>query len=62
MPWLVRLLLFLPVIFLIALVYAGQRHDNARDILHSSLRISLKSTIYLVLLVVVMQLLHAIFV
>lgn len=62
MAWIGRLLLFLPVMFLIATVYAGQRHDNARDTLHSALRLTFEGVVSLALLVLAMQLLAVLFI
>ena len=34
--WLVRLLIYIPVMFLILVVFIGQKHDNAVDTLRES--------------------------
>lgn len=38
MNLLFRLAVYVPVLFLIAIVVVGQHHDNARDTLHGAVR------------------------
>jgi hypothetical protein len=55
MTWTVRLLLFVPVLFLVCIVVIGQRYDNARDTLRGALRATVKMFVYTLLLVAGMQ-------
>jgi hypothetical protein len=55
MTWTVRLLLYLPVLFLVCTVVIGQRHDNAPDTLRGALRATVKMSVYTLLLVAGMQ-------
>jgi hypothetical protein len=47
-----RLLIYLPVLFLICVVCIGQRHDNARDTLRGALRATVRMFVYTAILVV----------
>lgn len=62
MSWLSRLLLYLPVLFLIMIVYAGQRHDNARDTLRTAGRMTVKGFVYTLALIAVMFTLEWLFI
>lgn len=62
MEWLWRLLILVPVVFALALVYAGQRHDNVSDTVHEAKRLAFKGTVSVVLIVAVMQVLQAVFI
>ncbi|MEE9127423.1 MAG: hypothetical protein V3U11_09810 [Planctomycetota bacterium] len=53
--WLVRLLIYIPVMFLILVVFLGQKHDNAADTLRESVRKTLKWVGWTIVLVLVMQ-------
>ena len=53
--WLVRLLIYIPVMFLILVVFLGQKHDNAADTLRESVRKTLKWVGWTIALVLVMQ-------
>ncbi len=54
--WVVRLLIYIPVMFLILVVYVGQRHDNARDTIRESARATVKWVSLTIVLVVIMEL------
>ena len=54
--WIVRLLIYIPVMFLILVVYIGQRHDNARDTIRESVRATVKWVSWTIVLVVIMEL------
>lgn len=62
MSWLVRLLIYVPVLLLICIVYAGQRHDNARDTIRTSVRMTVRMFVYTVVLVVGMQVCEFLFI
>ena len=62
MSWLVRLLIYVPVLFLVCIVCIGQRHDNARDTVRAAARATVKMFVYTVLLVAGMQLCELLFV
>lgn len=62
MNWLVRLLLFVPVIWLIMIVYAGQKETNAKDTLRAAGRKTVKFVAWTVVLVGGMLLLEAVFI
>jgi len=62
MEWLWRLLILVPVVFGLSLVYAGQRHDNVPDTLHEAKRLTFKGVVSVVLIVLIMQLLQALFI
>ncbi len=51
----VRLLIYIPVMFLILVVFLGQKHDNAADTLRESVRKTLKWVGWTIVLVLVMQ-------
>ncbi len=53
--WFVRLLIYIPVMFLILVVFLGQKHDNAADTLRESVRKTLKWVGWTIVLVLVMQ-------
>ena len=53
---LVRIALYAVVLFLIMVVYTGQQHDNAGDILRDSVRKTGKFLGWTAILVVVMEL------
>lgn len=59
---LLRLLIYLPVLFLICVVVIGQRHDNVRDTLRGSVRATIRMFLYTVLLVVGMQAVQLLFI
>ena len=61
MALLVHLLFLVPSLYLVCVVYAGQRHDNARDTLHAALRLSFKCLWNLAILVAVMQICQFLF-
>lgn len=60
--WLVRLLIYVPVMFLILVVFLGQKHDNAADTLRESVFKTAKWVGYTIALVVVMELCFLLFV
>lgn len=62
MIWLGRLLIYAPVLFLIMIVYAGQRHDNARDTVRTAARMTVKGFVYTLVLIVVMFALEWLFI
>ena len=62
MSWLIRLLIFIPVIYLVMVVYVGQRQDNAADTLRLAVRPAAKGVLYTVILVLVMQVLQWLFI
>ncbi len=62
MTWVQRTLLYLPILFLICVVYAGQRCTNARDTIALAVRLTVKSFVYTVVLVVVMWLCAVLFI
>ncbi len=53
--WLVRLLIYIPVMFLILVVFLGQKHDNAADTLREAVLKTLKWVGWTIVLVLVMQ-------
>ena len=62
MSWLLRLVLFVPIIWLIMVVYAGQKETNAKDTLRSAGRKTFKFVAWSVALVGLMLLLEAVFI
>jgi hypothetical protein len=60
--WFVRLLIYIPVMFLILVVFLGQKHDNAADTLRESGIKTIKWVGYTIVLVVVMELCFLVFV
>lgn len=60
--WLLRLLIYIPVVYLVMVVYVGQRQDNAVDTLRQAVRPALKGVLYTVILVLVMQILQFLFI
>jgi len=62
MSWILRFLLYVPVLYLITIVFAGQRHDNARDTLRSALRMTVRAFVYTVVLILVMFVLEWLFI
>ncbi len=54
--WLVRLLIYIPVMFLILVVFIGQKHDNAADTLRESALKTVKWVGWTIVLVLVMEL------
>lgn len=59
MDGVIRLLILFPVVFLVGVAWAGQKHDNAKDTLHSGLRAAMRWTLWIVILVVVMRVVTA---
>lgn len=55
MSWLLRFLVYVPVLFLILVVYVGQKHERAPAILADATRKTVKWTAWTVVLVVIMQ-------
>ena len=53
--WLVRLLIYIPVMFLILVVFIGQKHDNAVDTLRESVVKTVKWVGLTIGLVLVME-------
>ncbi len=62
MSWLVRLAVFVPMLYLVMVVYVGQRHDTAADTLRSAVRPTVKGILYIAILVVVMETLQGLFI
>lgn len=60
--WFVRLLIYIPVMFLILVVFLGQKHDNAADTLHEAGLKTIKWVGYTIVLVLVMELCFLVFV
>ena len=58
----VRVLIYLPMLFLICVVVIGQRHDNARDTLRGAVRATVRMFVYTVLLVVGMTAVQFLFI
>lgn len=54
--WLVRLLIYIPVMFLIMVVFIGQKHDNAADTVRESMLKTMKWVGWTIVLVLVMEL------
>lgn len=54
--WLVRLLIYVPVMFLILVVFLGQKHDNAADTLRESVAKTFKWVGWTIVGVLVMEL------
>ncbi len=54
MSLLFRILVYVPVLFLVAVVVVGQHHATARDTLRSAVRRTLRWMVWSVLLVVAM--------
>ena len=61
MNWLVRLLLYVPILFLVMIVYTGQRETTARATIPQAAKKTVKFTIYSVVLVVAMEVIEALF-
>ena len=53
--WLVRLLIYIPVMFLILVVFLGQKHDNAADTLREAVPKTFKWVVWTIVLVLVME-------
>lgn len=53
--WLVRLLIYIPVMFLILVVFIGQKHDNAADTVWESVAKTVKWVSWTIVLVLVME-------
>jgi hypothetical protein len=62
MSLLVRLAIYLPVLYLIAVVIVGQHCDNARDTLHLAARRTLRWVVWSLTLVGAMFLLAILFI
>ncbi len=62
MTWLIRLLIYIPVLFLVMVVYVGQRHDNARDTLRGAARLTGKGLVYTGVLILIMEILGWLFI
>lgn len=60
--WLLRLLIYIPVVYLVMVVYVGQRQDNAADTLRLAVRPACKGVLYTAILVLVMQVLEWLFI
>lgn len=54
MTWLFRFALYVPILFLVMIVYVGQHETTARAILPKAVRKTIKFTLYTVLGVVIM--------
>ena len=61
MSWLVRLLLYVPILFLVMIVYTGQHETTAAATLRQATRKTWKFTYYTVLLVVGMLVIEWLF-
>jgi choline-glycine betaine transporter len=59
---LTRVVIYTIVMFLILIVYTGQHHDNASDILRDSLRKTAKFVGWTAILIVVMELCFWVFI
>ncbi len=55
MSFLIRLLIYIPVLYLVMVVYVGQRHDNARDTLRGAARLTGKGLVYTGVLILIME-------
>ena len=53
--WFVRLLIYIPVMFLILVVFIGQKHDNAADTLRESVAKTVKWVGWTIVLVLLME-------
>ena len=62
MSWLIRLLIYIPVLYLVMVVYVGQRHDNAPDTLRGALRLTSKGLVYTGILILIMEILGWLFI
>lgn len=62
MSLLARLAVYVPVLFLIALVVVGQHHTNARDTLRAAIPRTLRWLLWSAMLVVVMLGLELVFI
>ena len=60
--WVVRLLIYIPVMFLILVVFLGQKHDNAADTLREAVFKTLKWVAWTIVLVLVMEICFWLFV
>lgn len=61
MSWLFRLALYVPVLFLVMLVYVGQHETSARATIPKAARKTLRFTIYTVVGVAIMLTIEALF-
>jgi hypothetical protein len=61
MSLLIRLLIFVPVIFMIMIVYAGQKETDAKGVLRVAGRKTVKAFIWTVVLVAGMELVEFVF-
>lgn len=61
MTWLFRLGLYVPVLFLVMLVYVGQHETSAAATLPKALRKTVKFTLYTVLGIAIMLTIEALF-
>ncbi|HLQ39235.1 MAG TPA: hypothetical protein VK348_15610 [Planctomycetota bacterium] len=57
-----RLSIYLPVLFLIAIVICGQQHETARATLQAAWRKTVRWLLYSLLLVLAMQLIEWVFI
>jgi hypothetical protein len=62
MSLLIRLGIYVPVLFLIAVVIVGQHHETARDTLHGAALRTVRWVVWSALLVAVMLLLEVLFI
>ncbi len=62
MNLLIRVLLYVPILYLIMIVYVGQRHDNARDTLRGAGKLTVKGLLYTAILVLIMESLEWLFI
>ena len=60
--WLIRLAIFVPVLYLVMVVYVGQRQTTAADTLRSAVRPTVKGVLYIAILVASMAILQALFI
>lgn len=58
----IRVLLYVPILYLVMIVYVGQRHDNARDILRGAGKLTGKGLFYTAILILVMEALEWLFI
>ena len=61
MNLLIRMLIFVPVMYLIMIVYAGQKETDARGVLRIAGRKTIKALVWTVILVCCMELLESVF-
>ncbi len=61
MDWLLRLVIYVPVVYLVMIVYAGQHQEDARGALRAAVKSTAKVVLWTVVAVAVMELLEYLF-